>query len=257
MTKKLELQELACTGNGLPELQVNHLLKLESLECGGNQLVELEVSALKALKQLGCSENQLITLDLTSLVALEEPGCGNNRLEQLKLAPNAPLKELGCGENQLKKVDVHLYPMLQTLNANGNPLEILNISGTQLTDFPLKDVSNLRTLEVKNCGLLEQIQVSHSKLASINLTGCNHLTLETIVLSESSNRQLQKLNLYGTRTSGQIDSWMKSIQFYHEVRYKYSEKLDEDGNWVNVFEDKGYGWWYPGEPNSHTHQPKW
>ena len=266
VTKNLELQELACTGNGLPELQVNHLLKLESLECGGNQLVELEVSALKALKQLGCSENQLTTLDLTSLVALEELGCGNNRLEQLKLAPNAPLKELGCGENQLKEVDVHLYPMLQTLNADGNPLENLNISGTQLTDFPLKDVSNLHTLEVKNCGILEQIQVSRSKLVSLDLTGCNLLkevncsytpSLETIVLSESSNQQLQKLNLYGTRTSGQIDSWMKSIQFYHEVRYKYSEKLDEDGNWVNVFEDKGYGWWYPGEPDSHTHQPNW
>ena len=108
--------------------------------------------------------------------------------------------------------------------------------------------------------------MSHSKLVSLDLTGCNLLkevncsftpSLETIILSESSNGQLQKLNLYGTRTSGQIDSWMKFIKFYHEKRYKYSEQLDEDGNWVNVFEDKGYGWWYPGEPDSHTHQPNW
>lgn len=266
VTKNLELQELACRRNGLPELQVNHLLKLERLECDENQLVELEVSALKALKNLSCFGNQLTTLDLTSSVTLEELNCGSNRLEQLKLAPNAPLKDLYCGENQLKEVDVHLYPMLQTLGVHQNPLEVLNISGTQLTDFPLKDVSNLHTLEVRNCSKLEQIQVSHSKLVSLDLTGCNLLkevncsftpSLETIILSESSNGQLQKLNLYGTRTSGQIDSWMKFIKFYHEKRYKYSEQLDEDGNWVNVFEDKGYGWWYPGEPDSHTHQPNW
>jgi len=73
------LQQLYCSENQLPELNVQGLASLEELGCGGNQLTSLNVQDCTSLRRLYCTENKLNAQAMTALLnALPAREAGDN-----------------------------------------------------------------------------------------------------------------------------------------------------------------------------------
>ena len=52
----------------------------------------------------------------------------------------------------------------------------------------------------------------------------------------------------------EFPSWFVEHNFHHDARYEYKSEFDyESGEYVYFVVDKGYGWWYPEEPQSGYH----
>ena len=84
------------------------------------------------------------------------------------------------------------------------------------------------------------LSCSNNQLTSLDVSGCS---------------ALESLRCNNNKISSVIPEWFSQLShFYHDVRYSYSRKTI-NGKWVIKYEDRGYGWWYPGEPGKGRHSP--
>lgn len=190
------LIDLDCGSNELTELDVSKCTKLTSLSCGSNNLSSIDLSANKELTGLGCGDNQLSSLDVTGLTNLQYLYFGGNEITEIDLGNCSSLYYLECNDTPLAALDVSANKNLTTLhcrniaasslNVSGNPnLTQLECGGENLVSLGIND--NLKTLSITN-SIIEKLDLSnhdkletielyqvHSKLQTIDLTGCSNL----------------------------------------------------------------------------------
>lgn len=247
-----------CDANQLTSLNVSGCAVLDYLKCDNNQLTSLDVSGNTLLETLYCDDNQLTSLNVSGCTALTLLDCTNNQLPSLNVSDCTALTSLECYRNQLTSLDVSSNTSLETLLCDANQLTSLDVSG----NTSLKDLGcggNLYTsLNVSGCTSLENLWCSFGQLTSLNVSGCTALrTLECndnqlISLDVSDCTALTYLICRNNKITSVIPEWFSQLEIFdYDVRFN---SYWGDGTYIR-YEDRGYGWWYPGEPEKGYHGP--
>ena len=227
------LVELYCSNNQLTSLNVSGCTSLETLSCGGNQLTSLNASGCTLLEYLNCPYNQLTSLDIAGCTSLVELYCSNNQLPSLDVAGCTSLVYLECYNNQLLSLDVSGCTSLNYLSCGGNQLPSLDISACTSLQTLYCGKNQLTSLDVSGCTSLVYLQCSNNQLTSLDVYECTSL-----------------VDLYCkyNQISSEIPDWFSQLTaFEYDQRYTYSPE------YTNGYQDNGYGWWYPGEPEKGYH----
>ena len=283
------LEDLNCYANQLTSLDVSGCSALTYLESESNQLTSLDVSNLKKLKYARVAHNPLISInaegctsmyshpaDIPTLVSLNLSNCtslkefqypfnymiedkfplssvdlsGCTSLEEIycatlltsiKMSGCDSLKVVTIGSPLLTSFEVSNLKSLKKLSIGGGHLKSLNISGC--TALETLDCSNnqLTSLDVSSCTALEDLKCNHNELTSLNVSGC---------------KKMKHLWCNSNKISQEISEWFSKILCLYDKRYRYwSVKDEKTHEWVTKYEDKGYGWWFPGEPEKGWHSP--
>ena len=158
---------LNCNDNSLTSLDVSNNVNLEQLLVSTNSLTAIDLSNLTKLNRLQARFNNLSSIDLSNNILLDDLNIeGNANLTSLNLSQNtllytidasecsissldltnlSDLLSLDLGNNQLTSVDISNNPLLIEFYISGNPLN---------TNLNLSELTNLKELEVINCGLI-------------------------------------------------------------------------------------------------------
>ena len=124
-------------------------------------------------------------------------------------------------------------------------------------------------LNLSNCKSLERLWYSpvneearYTKLKSLDLTGCINISylflnangeLKELKLNDCSS--LEELYCVNTLILREITDFFSNLkEFHYSQRYLYHYLHDDNGELTLTYEDRGYGWWYPGEPERGYHR---
>ena len=196
------LKYLDCEGCRISDLSaLGGLNNLEQIYCGSNQLTSLEVSEKYSLRTLDVSGNTQLTyllcsrcgvesLNVRGCTALEDLRCFYNMLDSITgLADCTAMTYLDCENGRISDLSaVSGMTNLETLLCAHNRLTTLDVSGKhQLSEFnvisnPLLttlycDSCNLTTLNLADCGALEEVNCNNNHISSLNVTECPKLCI--------------------------------------------------------------------------------
>lgn len=282
------LKNLRCSNSSLTKLNLSGCTSLETLYCENNQLVTLKLDDCVKLMNLLCNNNNLANLNLSKNIELQEVDCSFNSITTFDLSKNKNLTSFYCVGNNNEVLDISNHALLKNLNFSGSKFKALNASGcTNLISLYGRSSDEGYTINIVGCNNIETINFNGSGvkelnltglsklkeltcynndfLTSLNLTGCtsvseivcyNNPALTELTLMSSA--PLSWVTFKDTRISHEIPDWfdLSSFQFNYEQRYTNYSNVgydQENKKYIYTFDDKGYGWWFPGEPNSGRH----
>lgn len=129
---------------------------------------------------------------------------------------------------------------MESVDIRQKPLEVLDLSGCAgLKRIFLQDV------------LVTALDISAStQLEWLNCTGVASLSALTL---PASCPNIQGVGVGGTKILHEIPDWFPK-NFSYEQRYTDYKVTYDKGEKVVTYTDKGYGWWYPGEPDKGYHR---
>ena len=161
------------------------------------------------------------------------------------------LINLDCERNQLTSLDVS---GLGYLNCSNNQLTSLDVSGCKWLGYLDCSNNQLTSLDVSSCTSLATLWCSSNQLTSLDVSGCTSLMSlycyvnQLTSLDISGCTSLGRLVCHENQISSEIPDWFSQLTiFEYDQRYTYSSE------YTNGYQDNGYGWWYPGEPEKGYH----
>lgn len=198
--------------SNLSELDVSKAVNLQGIEFNYcDALKSLNLKNNKKLESVNCAfhdkSGNLSSLTLPDSV--KYLSCDNNKISSLTLPKGLVI--LTCGNNNFKTLDLSKMSKLETLYAQGNDLQKVNISGCKKLKYvDLSDNSKLTAVDVsKNKKLydlkltktgLKKLDVSKNpKLAILEVANTKLKTLDVgknaeLVTLDVANTQLKQLN---------------------------------------------------------------
>ena len=276
------LTQLDCSNNQLTSLNIMSCKSLEYLGCGDNQFTSLNVSGHTALTFMDCRISDKLTsinasgctalktlefahspvnsVDISGCTSMESFYTNNSQLNSLNVSGCTALKTLYVSHQQLSSLDVSNLTSLTTLTCSSNPLRTLNVTGCTA----LKELNcgwcQLSSLNVSGCVALSELLCIENQMTSLNVTGCTALKKMFCynnllsVIDVSTCKSLTLLNCENNQVTAEIPEWFSQFEFIHDERYRYWQE-NVNGVSVTKHEDRGIGWWYPGEPEKGEHSP--
>ncbi|MBR3057127.1 MAG: DUF4214 domain-containing protein [Clostridiales bacterium] len=185
------LRRLNCSCNLITVLDVSNNTNLEYLDCSCNEIKSLLLKNNTNLKELDCTQNELTTLIVSSESKLEKVTCRQTKLQRLELPSLMNLKYLDCSTNQ----------SLSMVNVSGckNLTELLFFECND-EDRTLGSKETNSTLLLTGCSSLSSLDVSHSRMAKLDVSSCTSLKELKCAASELESldlsRNLQLRSLY-------------------------------------------------------------
>ena len=168
---------------------------------------------------------------LSGCTALEHLHCENNNLTSLDVSGCTALVCLDCSDNNLTSLDVSGCTALEYLCCGYNNLTSLDVSGFTALEDLYCGYNNLTSLDVSGCTALEDLQCYNNNLTSLDVSGCT---------------ALEWLDCRNNKISQVITEFYDNLNaFNYDRRYEY-------WGWSG-YTDRGFGWWYPGEPEKGYH----
>lgn len=248
ITDSNSLTELNCNTNQLTSLNVSGCTSLTKLYCNYNQLTSLDVSDCAELTFIQCLENQFETLDFSGCTSLTNLPFMGSLYTSLDVSGCASLTSLDLStvdSEQLTFLDVSDCTSLTRLDCSDNQLISLNVSGCVALTELYCYYNQLTSLDVSGCASLTRLNCCYNQLTSLNVSGCTSLT---------------HLSCNNNKITSVIPDWFSQLStFTHDIRFRYWKESvpDGDGGYVTIdrYEDRGIGWWYPGEPGKYEHSP--
>ena len=242
---------------------------LESAYIDSSVYPTVDVSGCNKLKYLKCSVDGLLDLrDCTNLSSLY---CGGSKMTGLNISGLTQIETFDLYSSQLTSVDLSDCKSLETLNIWNTPLLSLDLSGlSALKKFDCYENGSLSSLNLTGCASLETFKCyQNGSLSTLNLTGCTslkewwcyeNLQLENLTLMSSAPLgNTIRLDFSNTKINCEIPDYLYDFEnltsFKYDQRYTdYKTVWDSANNkWVVTYTDNGYGWWFPGEPDSGRH----
>ncbi len=274
----------------IAELSVNKCQNLEYLDCSGQQLSSLSVSDCAVLEYLLISYNPIERLDFGlanpsvvemkmsssessprpaklkvtgSKIRLLSTNDGWAEIRSLDVSDCNALEHLGCSSGNLKTLNAKGCSALQTLRCDQNQLTELNIQGCTSLTALYCEFNKLTELDISGCSEIINLSCEYNSLTSLNITNCSKLKFVTCQGNEqltqfyfSGCNALESLSCHDTKITHQIPNWFDHLQYFgFERRYMYYYSDFE--MWTGKYSDKGYGWWYAGEPLSGPQKHRW
>lgn len=214
---------------------------------------KLDLSGCKALVSIRASKNELTEVDLSNCPLLREAYFVSNSLTKINVDGCLSLNSLFVGYNRLTDLSVGWCTTLAELYCEYNSLSSLDLSRCVELQRLHCAVNNLSALTIPHRRKLRSVWCYENRIKALDLTGapflglisCFNNGLERLDIEE--NPRLGIFWCFGNRIGGEIPPWLDKVaQFEHDARYEYPS----DGS---AAIDRGYGWWYPGEPASGRH----
>ena len=197
------LRRLSCTGSSVADgkgsgsleaVALESMVSLEELDLSGNALTTLELGDFSSLTSVNVSCNPITSFVLRSQTRIRSLDMSNTSLNYISSSiPADALEELHCEGSPLPLDDVvRKYRSLRSLYARGKVsdqtrlyllagLEVLDCSGSQVTELDLRYNPKLRSLNVDGCPLRSLNLVLNPLVESLS---CLCDGLETLYLSE-------------------------------------------------------------------------
>ena len=278
------LKRVQCTYNLLKSLNLNGCTLLEDVTCFENQITEFNIDQCYALKTLDCCYNQLEDLDISGRNVLTDLRCGSNQLKSLNIDGCNLLATLICDNNFLLSIDVTNFTELDVLAYSGNGIKALDATGCISLETIYGDANPTKRLILNGCQSLKRVDFRETPLEVLGLAGCIGLTdiflrnvqltsldisgcsslqtldcaenmsLTTLILPDGGLPNLNRMAVQGTRITQEIPNWLTLKSGNYEQRYTDYNVTYVLGEKQVTYTDKGYGWWYPGEPESGAHR---
>ena len=135
-----------------------------------------------------------------------------------------------------------------------NLLGTLNLDGFRnLSELHCSD-NGLTSLSIAGCKKIRWLYCSYNKLDELDISAPDRDTFERLDCSYNRMRRIDitsmrplRLWCQGNLIGGEIpEHFDRLLEFAYDVRYEY---YPENGTYT----DRGYGWWYPGEPEKMQH----
>ena len=240
----------------LEELNLDNCVLIESVQCNNNRLTRLEIPWRRHLQDVFCYENRIITLDVSDSPLLKILNCGDNDIDNLNVGGSPYLRWIFCYNNRLTALDTSdQKTSLTCFYCYSNRLSSLDVSGYyNLSELHCSD-NDIDSIDIKGCRNLRWLYCSHNKLEELDFSGVEPTSLERIDVSHNRLRRadltgfpyLMRLWCAGNLIGGEIpEHFSRLAEFEYDVRYDYSPS-------TGTYVDRGYGWWYPGEPEKMSH----
>ena len=210
------------SANGLEYCTGLTSIRLTGSPTGSGRLSQIDLQPFKGLETLDLSNNILTRIDLSGNSRLRTVALAKNRLSTLRVPLLAELTILDIHENPISSFNTASLPALEELNVSGTEisglnevfkaarsvkrlyaknilqdsdkvyllsgLEILDCSGSAISDINLRYSRSLRNISLIDCKSLLSLDISlNDNLTVLNCSGCN--SLETIYMNE-----LQKID---------------------------------------------------------------
>ncbi|MDE6462041.1 MAG: hypothetical protein K2L32_04600 [Muribaculaceae bacterium] len=270
------LRRLSVPFNNLTHIDIGWSKTLSELYVHNCRLESLDLSQCVSLQTLSCHTNCLQTLDVPQRRMLVDVFCYGNDLTRLELGGSPQLQVLNCGENGISELNVRGCPRLRWIYCHDNRLADLDVTDQKgsLAHYYCFS-NNLTRLDLTGYSELSELHCSDNDICELLVGGCRRLgwlycsynRLETLDLStidpdltrlDISFNRLREIDLdpfirlvhlwcQGNRIGGEIPERFDRLEdFEHDARYEY---MPSSGTYI----DRGYGWWYPGEPESFRH----
>lgn len=248
----LNLRELWCGENKLTNIDVTQNLGLIWLQCNANSLEKLDISQNRALESLDISDNPISELDVAHLAALKYYSCSSTDIQEVNVASNKHLMQLDCSYTSVSSLNLSGLSELELIACTDSFLEELVVDGCEAVTSILcwnnlldrLDLSRLSNLLVLNCSRNEIVDIVLDGCNAIEDLKCNNNPLKDIDLDNLMN--LKCFSCLETMICKEIPEWLGQIEYFSYIqRYEYPN--------YGEYRDKGYGWWYSGEPAKGYH----
>lgn len=204
---------------------------LVSIRASKNNITEVDLSDCPLLEEAYFINNDITRINVDRCLSLRTLRVGYNSLNDISVGWCTTLQELGCEYNKLTRLDVGRCVELRELNCAVNDITELEIPHRKKLYYLFCYANRIKHLDVRGARFLSVLSCFNNNLEELNIDVCERLGI---------------FWCFGNRISYEIPEWMDKIgQFEHDARYEYHE----DGTYT----DNGYGWWYPGEPQSMRH----
>ncbi len=215
------------------KLDLSGCKALVSIRASKNELTEVDLSDCPLLEEVYLISNSLTKVNVDGCHSLRHLHVGYNRLTDLSVGWSTTLIDLGCENNALTDIDLSRCVSLQELRCHENRLEKLVIPYRRRLRSVWCYENRLTALDLTDASFL-------------SLISCFNNRLERLDFEE--NTRLAIFWCFGNRIGGEIPLWLDKVsQFEHDARYEYPADASAPVT------DHGYGWWYPGEPDSRRH----
>lgn len=238
LSECVSLQTLNCAINRIRHLEVPHRYRLIDCFCYENEIAgNLNLSNSPQLQIVNCGENEITSLNVTDCPRLEWIYCYSNRITSLDEAivgKEKVLTKLYCFSNRIEKLDVSGFYKLAELHCSDNILTTLRFTGCKSLRWLYCSYNQLETLEFTGLDLdiFERLDCSYNRLREADIV---------------SLPKLLRLWCQGNRIGGEIpEHFDRLLEFEYDARYEYRPQ-------TGTYTDRGYGWWYPGEPDKMSH----
>lgn len=240
----------------LEALDLDNCVSIKNIKCDNNRLQSLDVPYRENLIDCFCQANEIKKLDLSNSPQFQILNCGENEISELNIKGCPRLRWIYCYDNRLKHLDIsdqknelaHYYCF-------SNELADIDVSGYYKLNELYCSNNKLTSLKFDDCPNLNWVYCSYNQLEKLTFNGLSNSIFVSLDCSYNRLREadiaalpaLKHLWCQGNRIGGEIPAHFDHLEdFEYDVRYDYSA-----GN--GKYMDRGYGWWYPGEPNSLKH----
>jgi len=251
------LTELYVNDCNLRSIDLERCEWLFTAELYRNQIREINIPRRGRLHSLYCYSNELTTLDLSNTPLLGLLNCGENELTELNVKGCPYLYGLFCYDNRLKSVDVSDQKnVLSQYYCYSNQFDTLNLDGfRELSELHCSD-NGLTSLSIAGCKKIRWLYCSHNKLDELDISAPDRDTFERLDCSYNRMRNIDITSMtkalriwcQGNRIGGEIPEYFdRLLEFEYDIRYEYRPG-------TGTYTDRGYGWWYPGEPEKMQHR---
>ncbi len=243
----------------LQELDLSDCVMLESLTCAINRIKRLDVPHRYRLTECFCYENEIGgTFDLADSPQLQLLNCGENEITALNVENCPRLRWIYCYSNRITSLDKAIAgkeKVLSDLYCYSNKIEKLDVGGFYvLSELHCSD-NALTSLKFAGCKSLQWLYCSYNQLETLDFAGLDLSIFERLDCSYNRLREadiasltgLRRLWCQGNRIGGEIpERFDRLLEFEYDARYEYRPQ-------TGTYTDRGYGWWYPGEPEKMSH----
>ena len=225
----------------------------------GFQISELMNSSLKVkgnhIKLMRIAKSCLKSLNVSECKDLEAIEITDNTTSSLEFVGKNTDFDLYANNNEFTSLDFKG----RNIRIRDHKSSTLKVTGNSLVSLSV-DNQQLKSLDVSGCTSLEYLYCNGNQLEDLNLLKCTSLkglSCQGNQLTEvdvSDCKELKILKCYNNRITREIPNWFSKLdEFKHDVRYRYWTEKDSKGNKITKHEDRGVGWWYPGEPGKGKH----
>ncbi len=232
------MQSFCCAINRIKRLEIPHRYRLKDCFCYENEIAgDLDLSNSPQLQILNCGENEITSINVNDCPRMEWIYCYSNRITSLDEAiagKEKVLSHLYCFSNKIDKLDVSGFYKLSELHCSDNIMTSLKFDGCKSLRWLYCSYNQLEKLEFTGLDLsiFERLDCSYNRLRDANI---------------SSLTGLMRLWCQGNRIGGEIpEHFDRLLEFEYDARYEYRPQ-------TGTYTDRGYGWWYPGEPDKMSH----
>ncbi len=249
------ISELQVHDCNLTTIDLERCEWLSTVGVNNNRLRDINIPRRGHLRLFFCYSNELSTLDLSNTPLLQLLNCGENNLTELNVKGCPRLHALYCYDNRLSSVDVDDQKnVLSQYYCYSNLFGTLNLDGfRELSELHCSD-NGLTSLNIAGCKKIRWLYCSYNKLDELDISAPDRDTFERLDCSYNRMRKIDitsmrplRLWCQGNLIGGEIpEHFDRLLEFEYDVRYEYYPEN-------STYTDRGYGWYYPGEPEKMQH----